>query len=378
MKRQRSPVDRDRIPGKRTPCGKRRCLRGMGLMLGAALLLSLAAGCGKTEHQPSVPSVPSVQEPDVPVRLETLAVELPRDYALHDDALLNAVSRLPELLKTALGQAGVEVGTITATVGTSASATCQALSGGTVDLAFLPAEGYVEAGGGGTVILADAGEISRGERWPDALPGTAASLWAGPSDYGRALVQRMENGGALTAEELDHARWGVLDRDSDLGWRYLNLWLADHCEGLTLDDLSQVKAYQSWEELLRAAAEEEIDLLPLTEEALTQWESAWTLERGRTDGEGRGGMGRDLPIREELTAVAALERSLTVLAAVREEEALSGDGFAEALASALDSLSQTGEGRELLTVLGAQHFTRADDGLLNPLRRILTLEGVAL
>lgn len=373
MKKRRSPVGRDSIrPMSR---GKLRCPRGVGLVLSAALLLSLAVGCGKRETEPPASSA---GEPDEPICLESLAVELPRDYALNDDALLNAASRLPELLKTALSQAGVEVGAVTATVGTSASATCQALAGGTVDLAFLPAGGYVEAGGGGSVILADAGELSRGESGPDALPGTEASLWAGPSDYGRSLVQRVENGGTLTAEELDHARWGVLDRDSDLGWRYLNLWLADRYEGLTLDDLSQVAVYRSWEELLRAAAAEEIDLMPLTGETLAQWESAWTLERGRADGEGHGGLGRDLPIREELTAVGTLERSLTVLAAVREDGTLAGDAFAAALASALDSLSQTGEGQELLTVLGARHFARADDALLNPLRRILTLEGAAL
>ena len=145
----------------------------------AALALTLAAGCGQT----TAPS--SAEEPQAhPLHLETLAVELPRDYAPDDETLLQAIANAPELLKAALAKQQVEVDAVTVTVGASAGATCQALTGGTVDLAFLSAESYLEAGGGGTVILADAGEGDRlgPLECPLGLrpgPGPTAGRWQG-------------------------------------------------------------------------------------------------------------------------------------------------------------------------------------------------------
>lgn len=332
----------------------------------AALALTLAAGCGQTAAPSSSAEEPQVQ----PLHLQTLAVELPRDYAPDDETLLQAIANAPELLKAALAKQQVEVDAVTVTVGASAGATCQALTGGTVDLAFLSAESYLEAGGGGTVILADAGEGDQ--------PGTASVLWSAPSDYGQALARRLADGKDLSWTELDHARWGVLDRDSDLGWRSPNLWLSDQYEGMTLDDLSQVTTYASYEELLRAAAAEEIDLFPMPRTALEDWSEAWTLESSRTDAAGRSGLGRPVPMTEEVFEIAAFEPLLSSLAVVREEDTLSSDTFAQALAAALEELEQTQEGQALLSVLGAARYVPAGAEQLDPLRRILTMEGVAL
>lgn len=332
----------------------------------AALALTLAAGCGQTAAPSSSAEEPQAQ----PLHLETLAVELPRDYAPDDETLLQAIANAPELLKAALAEQQVEVDAVTVTVGASAGATCQALTGGTVDLAFLSAESYLEAGGGGTVLLADAGEGDQA--------GTASVLWSAPSDYGQALARRLADGKDLTWTELRHARWGVLDRDSDLGWRSPNLWLSDQYEGMTLDDLSQVTTYASYEELLRAAAAEEIDLFPMPRAALEEWAEAWTLESSRTDGAGRSGLGRPVPMTEEVFAIAAFEPLLSSLAVVREEDTLSSDTFAQALAAALEELGQTQEGQALLSVLGANRYVPAGAEQLDPLRRILTMEGVAL
>ena len=71
----------------------------------AALALTLAAGCGQTGSPASSAEEPQAQ----PLHLETLAVELPRDYAPDDETLLQAIANAPELLKAALAEQQVEV-----------------------------------------------------------------------------------------------------------------------------------------------------------------------------------------------------------------------------------------------------------------------------
>ena len=81
---------------------------------------------------------------------------------------------------------------------------------------------------------------------------------------------------------------------------------------------------------------------------------------------------------EEVFEIAAFEPLLSSLAVVPEADALSSDAFAQALAAALEELGQTQEGQALLSVLGAACYVPAGEAQLDPLRRILTMEGVTL
>lgn len=105
-------------------------------MLGA--LLTGLAGCGQEVTEPSVP--------DEPLALETLAVEISKN-GLSTEQLLEDKRQLPNQLRDAFSQAGVEIGQVTVTIGSSPAATAQALEEGSVDLAFLPAEDFLRSGG---------------------------------------------------------------------------------------------------------------------------------------------------------------------------------------------------------------------------------------
>lgn len=328
------------------------------ILLAVLSLAVLLAGCGPRQAGPQPP------EPADPLRLETLSVEFAADGGAE---LLPALNRLPGALKTALAEAGVEAETIRVTLASSQDAAARAVGQGGVDVSFLSAEGYVGAEAGGVPVLADAGAVSRMENWADALPGQEGLLWVGPSEYGRALAGRP----SPTWEELDHARWGVLEPENALGNRYLSLWLADRCEGNTLSDLSQVTVYDSYEKLLRAAAADEIDVFPCTWEAISELESAWTQEPGRSDEAGYQGLGRERPLREEVTVLGTLNRWISRVAVVREDETLQGPVFTAALRRALEALS---EDPDLTLLAGASHFAPVTDGDLNPLRRLLTIE----
>ena len=349
--------------------------RLMAALLWAALLCALAAGCANT------PEGPSGSESASPPALEFEKLTVEFVSAGSPEERMALAGRLPEKLRAALDQAGIAVKAVSVTLGASAAATAQAVAQGGVDVAFLPAGDYVAAGEGGTVVLADAQPLSPAEAPDDMLPGRTGQVYAGPSAYGRSLARRAAGGGALTWEELDRARWGVLDAASDLGNRYVSLWLADHYAGNDLadhyagndlGDLRQVTVYDSYEALLRAAALEEIDLFPCTGEAMADWAGAWTMDTTRSDPAGRRGFGREDALADEATAVGTLERCLTSLAVVREDETLTSPAFAQGLWQALVLLAE--EDGDLAALTGCAGYAPLDTITLDPLRRLATME----
>ena len=102
-----------------------------------ALLLLLSA-CGPAEPDPE----PQETEP---LELESLSVEVSRGE-LTAEELAQAVRELPEALRAALADQGVEAEAVTVSVGSSPAAMAQAVEEGGVDLAFLPMEDFIALG----------------------------------------------------------------------------------------------------------------------------------------------------------------------------------------------------------------------------------------
>lgn len=96
----------------------------------------LLAACGPAE------SDISPQPPDPgPLTLEALSVEVSRGE-LSAQELARAARELPEELKAALADRGVEAETVTVSIGSSPAAMAQAVREGGVDVAFLPMADY--------------------------------------------------------------------------------------------------------------------------------------------------------------------------------------------------------------------------------------------
>lgn len=375
-------------------------MKKLCLLLALVLLVSLA-GCHKTEELPEE-DMPPVEEPapvpQEPRHMDTLRLEISRNDA--DKALmLRAVRELPELLQAYFAEAdlcgGIVIDRVEVTVGTSAAATAQALTEGKIDLAFLAAEELILYGGeaqvlqanasqprlepsGNSLSIADWNGSENAKAYEKDTPwegGTAALICAAPTEYGRQLAKRAESGTALTWAELDKARWGVLGQDSAGGYRCANLYLADNYEGNLLSDLTNVTVYDSYEELLRAAAKTEIDLLVIRKDARMDVAEAWTLESNRADAGGMQGFGRKEPVWEEVRCVAITETLYTVVAASAPgREELSGNSwFNDALGEVLYRLYL--HEPELMGTLGSARFVPLEDQGLDALRRVLTIEG---
>lgn len=291
----------------------------------AALAALLLTGCGSRGESGSASSQ---EAPEEPVVIGTLALELPAGGDA--DAARAFADSLPE----AMAALGVEIGRVELSFSPSPAATAQALAEGGVDLAFLPAEDFLRAGGG-LAILADGTPDTSGT----LVPGERAEIVTAGTDYGRRLAARTDP----SWEELAHARWSVLGQESRAGYRCLDLWLCDNYEDNGIRDLPEVTVYDDWDALLQAAEAGDIDALPLKPGLRT----------------------------EELSLLAETEGIVAQVAAVREDAALQSRAFALALEAAVSRLPE-GQ-REAL--LGAKDFVSLPDGGLNAARRSLAAFG---
>lgn len=329
-------------------------------LLTLALLLLLSA-CAPAQTDPPPP-------PESGFSLASLSVETPR-AGLSAQELAQTVQRLPAALKTALATREIEVETVTVSVGSSPAATVQAVRDGGVDLAFLSAEIFSALEDPPRLLLA-AGPVSPAADG-ETRPGAPALICAAPTENGRALAEKARAGG-LTWEDLSQVRWGVLEEGSLLGRQAVDLWLGDLYDGETSAHLA-LSVYDSYEDLLRAAAAEEIDVLPLWDGVRRDWAEAWTLASSRTDGRGVRGLGRARSLEEELPVLGETERLYTSVAVVGEEDGVLTDSrFAAALAEALSELQRDPAAKSL----GPYPYAPAENGALDPQRRLAGRNGL--
>lgn len=123
------------------------------LPLLCALLIALLSACGPAEPEPP--------EEEGPIALKSLSVELSRGE-LSAGELARAVRELPEALKAALAEQGVEAEAVRVSVGSSPEATAQAVREGGVDVAFLPAGAFAALAEPPRLLLAAGGEEEPG------------------------------------------------------------------------------------------------------------------------------------------------------------------------------------------------------------------------
>ncbi|MEG2037147.1 MAG: PhnD/SsuA/transferrin family substrate-binding protein, partial [Ruthenibacterium sp.] len=202
--------------------------------------------------------------------------------------------------------------------------------------------------------------------------GERSEILATASSYGKKLAQRSAQGKTLSFDELRNARWGILEAGNNAGNRYPALYLADHYAGNTLADLDSVTVYASYEELLRAAAEKTVDIVPLPARILTENAALWQRERSHSDDGGRSGFGQENGIFEDLRSLGETEPVYRAVALVPED---CGEALSSALFSALGRLSETAEGREMLARTGAERYAQVMPDALDGMKRALSLEG---
>lgn len=319
------------------------------------LLILLFSACGaatppvagSSSSQTAV--TPSGPEATPPLHIPELTVELPR--ALDTTSALAAMESLP----AAMAAHNVIIDSVSVSFGPAYSATADALAQGYVQLAFLPAEDFLDLGCT-DLLLADAYPTDDGS----LAPGVTTLICTGPSDYGTRLADiAATRSTPLTWAELDHARWGVLSSDSLEGHRLLRLWLEDNYQDNGIVDLSRVTVYDSWDSLLHAAATEEIDLFPMPSVREDSVAARWNSDFSRSGS-----------FRDEVRTVGISASVCTWVAAIAPDDtAVHDPRFPQALSAVINDLFSDPAAQK--AAIGAEFYAPADSADLNPLRRLL-------
>lgn len=306
------------------------------------------------------------------------------------DVIITGTKNLPELLKAALADEGYDVGEIDITVGTSYDATGEAMAAGTIDVGWLPGGTYALYSDEVDVILtATRNGLSNDSVDPKTWNGEEnatlkdgpqvtyyrALIYATPSEYGKVLAEKVNNGEALTWEDLDKATWAVQKTSSSAGYIYPTMWLMENYDGKKISDLSNVIPLDSgYGTAFAQAAAEEVDIIVCYADGRNDYEASWTLPVTESDETGKSGLGREDSIWNELNVIGVTEGIYNDTVAVTKAKAdIYNPEFIAALQNALINVINSEEGKEIFNVYSHTGYAVATDADYDGARTALEL-----
>lgn len=357
----------------------------LALVLVVVAVFSLCA-CGATTEAPA-PETPATEAPAAETPAETPAEEPERPHfdkltlefvpSKDADVIIAGTANLPELVKAEMANLGYDIDEVDITVGTSYDATGEAMSAGTIDIGWLPGGTYALYSDDTEVILtATRNGLSNDSTNPADWNGIAnktlpvpenqvgfyrSLIYATPSPYGKVLAEKVNNGEALTWEDLDKASWAVLKTSSSAGYIYPTIWLMDNY-GKKITDLTTVATLSGYGEAFAQAAAESVDVIVCYADGRRDYEEAWKLPVTETAKNNITGFGRTGEIWDEVNVIGVtggIYNDTVSITTAKPE--INNPQFIEALQNALINVINTEEGHEIFSVYSHTGYVKAVD-----------------
>lgn len=278
--------------------------------------------------------------------------------------IITATEPLKQLLIDELATLGYNVGSVEINVGTNYEAAGEALSAGTADAGFIPGGTYVLYEDDMEVILtstrsglnkdsenpADWNDGTATERGEEQVTYYKGLIIAGPSAKGQELAAKVNAGEELTWEDLDSANWAVMSTSSSSGYIYPSIWLGQKFDGKKISDLSSVVQADSYGSAVARLAAEQVDIIIGYADLRMDNAEDWT-----------GEMGREKSIWEETNVIGVTPNIYndTVSVSLTSDTMLDHEGLKDALAQALINISQTEEGKEVISIYSHEGYQPA-------------------
>lgn len=213
--------------------------------------------------------------------------------------ILDATKPLKDLLITKLGERGFTVNEVTIEVTTDYNAAGDALAAGSAHVGFLPGGTYVAyADDGVEVILAAtrAGLNKDSENaadWNDGEPTLGepenqvtyyrSLIYAGPSEYGKMLAEKVNNGEELTWDDVNGAQWCVSNSPtSSAGYVYPTMWLLNNFDK-TIADLDKAPVPGGYGEIAQGLSGGTCDVGVGYADIRRDYGESWTTEWEREE-----------------------------------------------------------------------------------------------
>lgn len=296
-------------------------------------------------------------------KIETLKVQFvpSRD----PEQIVTQTEPLAGILKDELAKHGYEVGNVDISVGTNYEATGEALSSGTVDIGFIPGGTYVLYAKDGVDVLLTATraglsiEDENPKVWNENKPtktdpNTQVTFYrslviAGPSEKGQELANKVNNGEALTWEDLNSAKWSVMNTSSSAGYIYPYLWLEKNFnKGVT--DLSNVVQADSYASSAARLASGQVDIMVGYAELRLDYADKWQNEFGRTKS-----------IWDETNVIGVGDKIYNDTISVSKNSPIMTDEFKEALRDSFMNIAKTEEGKAIISIYNHEGYEKAED-----------------
>ncbi|WP_087974808.1 phosphate/phosphite/phosphonate ABC transporter substrate-binding protein [Oceanobacillus rekensis] len=279
------------------------------------------------------------------------------------EEIITATEPLKELLKEELSGQGYDVGEIEITVGTNYEAVGEALSAGTTDIGFIPGGTYVLYDDGAEVILTstraglsndsddpvDWNKNEPTEPTDEQATSYRALLIAGPSENGKALAEKVNNGDELTFEDLNNATWNVMSSSSPAGYIYPALWLQENFDK-TITDLSKAVQTDSYGSSFARLASGQTDVLVTYADARRDFEDTWASEYGRK-----------ADIWEETDVIGVMPAIYNDTISVSKNSENMNDDLKAALKTAFMNIGESEEGKEVISIYSHEGYQEATD-----------------
>lgn len=327
------------------------------MLLVLALCLTLFTACTKQEEQQS----PEETGSDV-TEIDTLKIAF-SPYA-DADQIVTSTAPLEELLHTKLLEKGYDVKNIDMTVGTSYTAVGEALSAGSADIGFISGGNYVLFSDDCDVLLtalryainkdstnpADWNDGTIEENTDDMETYYRCIILAGPTEKGQELVDKVNNGEALTWDDLNSATWSVLGPTSASGYIYPCLWLQDNY-GKGISDLEHVVQSDSHTTSVARLASGQVDVMVSYGHIRIKNAVIWESELGGT-----------APMAEQTGVIGVTDGIYNdMIAYSKTSDLMADEAFRQALGDTFIEIAQTDEGKEIISVFSQVGYEWGSD-----------------
>lgn len=342
------------------------------VLLGIVMMAFVIVGCSNGEEEAIDASGDNAvdaseddateETPEAPEneKIDTLKVSFvpSRD----PDEIVTATDPLKGLLTEELANLGFDVGEVEINVGTTYEAVGEALSAGTTDVGLIPGGTYVLYDDGAEVILtatraALSNDSENPADWNDNKPTEGLSdeqatyyrslLIAGPSEKGQELAEKVNNGEALTWDDISSARLSVQSTSSSAGYIYPTLWLQANYEK-SITDLDQSIQSNGYGDTFAKLAAEQADVVVVYADARRDNEENWI-----------GDFGRDVSIWDETNVIGVTQPIYNDTVSVSKNADVMSDALKQALQDAFMNIAQTDAGREVISIYNHEGYQKA-------------------
>ena len=305
------------------------------------------------------------------------------------DVIITGTANLPALVKAEMAKLGYDIGEVKISVSTSYEACGEAMAAGAIDIGWLPGGTYAIFSQNkevDVILTATRDGLSNDSTDPATWNGDAnktlptdqqvtfyrSLIYAAPTEYGKQLAAKINNGEKLTWEELDKAVWAVGNTSSSAGYIYPTLWLMENYNK-KVSDLSNV-VQLGYADAFAQAAAEQVDIIVCYADGRRHYEAAWNTDTDAKVATGKAGMGRTDTIWNELNVIgvtAGIYNDTVAVTTANPE--IYNPEFMTALQTALINIINTEEGKAIFSVYSHAGYAVATDADYDSARAALTV-----